>query len=190
MNRSAPFQPPSAAAPQLRLHPLASAVSVLCILTGSAWAQTPGPAAAAPLERVEIVGNSPVPGTGIERDKVPGNVQHLGGAKLRDADARNLPDLLRGQVGGVNVVETQGNPYQLEVNYRGFNASPMLGQPQGLSVFLDGVRLNEAFGDVVNWDLVPRNALSSLTVMPGSNPVFGLNTLGGALVLEIGRAHV
>lgn len=171
----------------LQPHRLAWAACLAAGVIGSAWAQAPAaiPTAApgAALERVEIVGSSPVPGTGIERDKVPGNVQHLGAAKLREADARNLPDLLRSQVGGVNVVETQGNPYQLEVNYRGFNASPLLGQPQGLSVFLDGVRLNEAFGDVVNWDLVPRNALSSLTVMPGSNPVFGLNTLGGALVL-------
>lgn len=171
---------PSAAAPAAwRLRSLALAAASCCLLSGQAAAQS----TAASLERVEIVGTSPIPGTGLDRDKVPSNVQHLGGARLREAAAQNLPDLLRSQVGSVNVVETQGNPFQLEVNFRGFAASPLLGQPQGLSVFFDGVRLNEAFGDVVNWDLVPRNALASLTVMPGSNPVFGLNTLGGALVL-------
>lgn len=138
---------------------------------------------AALLDRIDVVGTSPLPGIGIDRDRLPANVQQIGGARLREVGAQNLPELMRSQVGSVNVVETQGNPHQLEVNFRGYTASPLLGQPQGLSVFLDGVRLNEAFGDVVNWDLLPRNALASLTVMPGANPVFGLNTLGGALVL-------
>jgi outer membrane receptor protein involved in Fe transport len=75
----------------------------------------------------------------------------------------------------------QGNPFQNDVLFRGFSASPLLGTPQGMSVYVDGVRVNEAFGDVVNWDLIPKNAISSVTVIPGSNPVFGLNTLGGAL---------
>jgi len=59
----------------------------------------------------------------------------------------------------------------------------LLGAPQGLSVFQDGVRINEAFGDVVNWDLLPQSAISSIQLIPGSNPVFGLNTLGGALAI-------
>lgn len=176
-------RPAAGAPPAWRRRSLALAAAACCLLSGQAAAQS----AAAPLERVEIVGSTPLPGAGVERDKLPANVQHLGGTRLRDAQAQNLPELLRGQVGSVSAVETQGNPWQLEVNFRGFNASPLLGQPQGLSVFLDGVRLNEAFGDVVNWDLVPRNALASLTVMPGSNPVFGLNTLGGALVLTSKR---
>jgi outer membrane receptor protein involved in Fe transport len=125
-----------------------------------------------------------MPGTGIDRDRVPSNVQSLSGARLREQQELNLAELLRRHVASVNVVETQGNPYQLELNYRGFTASPLLGQPQGLSVFLDGMRVNEAFGDVVNWDLIPRAALSGMTLMPGSNPLFGLNTLGGALVLQ------
>jgi iron complex outermembrane receptor protein len=77
----------------------------------------------------------------------------------------------------------QGNPFQADVNYRGFTASPVLGTPQGLSVFQDGVRINEPFGDVVNWDLIPQSAISSIQLIPGSNPSFGLNTLGGALAI-------
>ena len=61
---------------------------------------------------------------------------------------------------------------------------PLLGAPQGLSMYLDGVRLNEPFGDTINWDLIPTNAIRSVNVIPGSNPIFGLNTLGGALSLE------
>ena len=79
----------------------------------------------------------------------------------------------------------QGNPFQPDVNYRGYTASPLLGTPQGLSVYMDGVRLNQPFGDVVSWDLIPRMAISStITLMPGSNPLFGLNTLGGALSIQ------
>ena len=78
----------------------------------------------------------------------------------------------------------QGNPFQPDINYRGYTASPLLGTPQGLSVYMDGVRLNQPFGDVVSWDLIPRLAISSTTLMPGSNPLFGLNTLGGALSIQ------
>ena len=78
-----------------------------------------------------------------------------------------------------------GNPYQPDLTFRGFTASSLLGTPQGLSVFQDGVRINEAFADVVNWDLLPRNAVASMQLLPGSNPVFGLNTLGGALTMAM-----
>ena len=64
-------------------------------------------------------------------------------------------------------------------------AGRSLGTPQGLSVYMDGVRLNQPFGDVVSWDLIPRvGDLPRSTLMPGSNPLFGLNTLGGALAMQ------
>ena len=50
-------------------------------------------------------------------------------------------------------------------------------------MFQDGVRINEPFGDVVNWDLLPQSAIAGIQVIPGSNPLFGLNTLGGALAI-------
>ena len=70
------------------------------------------------------------------------------------------------------------------MNYRGYTASPLLGTPQGLSVYMDGVRLNQPFGEIVSWDLIPRIAISTSSLMPGSNPLFGLNTLGGALSIQ------
>ncbi len=95
------------------------------------------------------------------------------------------------RLGSVHVNEMQGNPFQPDVNYRGYSASPLLGTPQGLSVYMDGVRMNQPFGDVVNWDLIPRSAISAITLIPGSNPLFGLNTLGGALSIQTkdGRSH-
>ena len=61
------------------------------------------------------------------------------------------------RMNGVHVNEVQGNPFQTDVNYRGYTASPLLGTPQGLSIYMDGVRLNQPFGDVVSWDLIPQN---------------------------------
>ena len=143
------------------------------------------------LPRVEVIRVTPVPGLGVPKDQIPGNVQSAGDQALRDAQSLNLPEFLSARMPSVTINEVQGNPYQLDVNYRGFTASPLLGTAQGLSVFLDGVRVNEPFGDVVNWDLIPRAALASITLMPGSNPLFGLNTLGGALALHTknGQSH-
>jgi iron complex outermembrane receptor protein len=173
---------PSIRTPRWRRHPVACAG--LSLIAGLAQAQTQATAAAdGSLPRVEVVGATPLPGVGVPRDQIPANVQILGDRRLRQAQSLNLPDALSTLMPSANVNEIQGNPYQMDVNYRGFTASPLLGTPQGLSVFQDGVRINEPFGDVVNWDLVPRAALASITLMPGSNPMFGLNTLGGALTL-------
>lgn len=138
------------------------------------------------LPRVDVVGTSPLGGA-QPVDRVPAAVQTVNARQLRERGALNLAELFGGHLRGVNVNETQGNPWQLEVNYRGFTASPLLGVPQGLSVFVDGVRVNEAFGDVVNWELIPRNAIAGLTLHPGSDPVFGLNTLGGAIAVDLKR---
>jgi iron complex outermembrane recepter protein len=137
-----------------------------------------------PPEVVEIIGVAPIPGLGVPRDLLPSNVQTFGSAELRERQGASLPDLLGRSAASVNVNETQANPLQPDVNFRGFTASPLLGTPQGLSVYLDGVRVNAPFGDTVQWDLIPLRALQSVTLVPGSNPLFGLNTLGGALALQ------
>ena len=74
-----------------------------------------------------------------------------------------------------------GNPFQPDVNFRGYTASPLLGTPEGISVYVDGVRQNQPFGDVVSWDLIPKDSISEMTLIPGSDPLYGLNTLGGAV---------
>jgi iron complex outermembrane recepter protein len=170
-------------------HRQRHALAAAACAAAAGWA--PAQVVDTPAQRVEIIGITPVPGTGVPRDQIPANVQSADDARLRRLQSLNLPDFMLVQLPSVNVNQIQGNPYQMDVNYRGFSASPLLGTPQGLSVFLDGVRVNEPFGDVVNWDLIPRGALSTLSLLPGSNPLFGLNTLGGALVLQTkdGRTH-
>ncbi|MFZ2629559.1 MAG: Plug domain-containing protein, partial [Rugosibacter sp.] len=133
----------------------------------------------AELPVIEVAGVTPVKGLAQPRGEIASHVQSISNHMLHDHhSATALPDLMNSQLTGVSVNETQGNPFQAEVNYRGFTASPLLGAPQGLSIYQDGVRINEPFGDTVNWDLIPRLAVSALDLIPGSNPLFGLNTLG------------
>jgi outer membrane receptor protein involved in Fe transport len=132
---------------------------------------------------VVVVGTTPLPGAQIDRDTIPAPVQSATADDVARTHALDLSAFMSRTLGSVYVNDVQNNPLQPDVSYRGYTASPLLGTPQGLSVYLDGVRLNQPFGDVVSWDLIPREALASLTLVPGSNPVFGLNTLGGALSL-------
>ena len=131
--------------------------------------------------KIEVISTTPLPGIGTTIDQVPSNVQSVSSKNLTKQHTLELSDYINNNLGGVTITEGQSNPYMADVNFRGFTASPLAGAPQGLSVFQDGVRINEPFGDTVNWGLIPQSAISSVNLMPGSNPVFGLNTLGGAL---------
>ena len=135
-------------------------------------------------DKVEVISTTPLQGVGLAKELIPANIQSVKGEDMVNQNNLSIADFLSSGMLGINVNEVQNNPYQPNVNYRGFTASPLLGTPQGLSVFVDGVRVNEPFGDVVNWDLIPLNAISGMNLIPGSNPVFGLNTLGGALSIN------
>ena len=163
----------------------------LALAPVAALAQAPEPDIVRSLQPVEILGQTPLPGLVQQRDRYPGNVQLADDGAIERAKSANLPDFMNRRLTGITVNEVQGSPFQVDVNYRGHRLSPTLGTAQGLSVFLDGVRINEAFGDVMNWDLLPEAAIANLALVPGSNPLFGLNTLGGALVLttKSGLSH-
>ncbi len=133
------------------------------------------------LNAVEVVGTSPLPGLGIEEDKLPYDVQTINAEQLYKSQTMNLTEFMSRNLSGVNINDIQGSPFQADITYRGFRLSGILGSSQGLSVYLDGVRVNEPFGDVVNWDMIPEAAINNVTLVPGSNPIYGLNTLGGAL---------
>ncbi|MFO1396923.1 MAG: TonB-dependent receptor [Burkholderiales bacterium] len=173
--------------PRARRHVVALALGTL---TG---ATVPVHAADAPetLPPVEVVGITPLPGIGLREDQVPAPVQAAQSPAITRSNAIDLTGFMNRFLGSVYVNDVQGNPFQPDVTYRGYTASPLLGTPQGLSVYLDGVRLNQPFGDVVSWDLIPLAAIASIELEPGSNPLFGLNTLGGALSMQTkdGRAH-
>ena len=100
------------------------------------------------------------------------------------ASGLDLADFMRRELGSVFVNEAQGNPLQPDVQYRGFVGSPLLGLPQGIAVYQDAMRANEPFGDTVNWALIPKSAIDRVLLLPGGNPLFGLNALGGALAIR------
>ncbi|WP_207224990.1 TonB-dependent receptor [Rivibacter subsaxonicus] len=137
--------------------------------------------ASATLPDVEVIGTSPLPGQGIDRDLLPYSTQLIRRERIDAAKADTLSDLLNRRVPGVQLNEVQGSPFQSDLTYRGFRASALLGTSAGISAYLDGVRMNEPFGDVINFDLIPEFSVSSLSLVPGANPAFGLNSLGGAL---------
>ncbi len=134
-------------------------------------------------QQVEVIGTSPLPGLGVDRDLLPYGTLTLRRAAIDAAQAANTLDLLARRLPGMQANDIQGSPYQGDLTFRGYRASGLLGAPQGLSVYLDGVRINEPFGDVVLWDLLPEFSLQSVSVVPGANPAFGLNTLGGAIAI-------
>lgn len=136
------------------------------------------------LKEVRVINLTPLPGLGQTIEEVPTNVQSATAKDIEQSQAINLADFLNKNFGSVHVNDNSGNPFQVDINYRGYTASPLLGTPQGLSVYMDGVRMNQPFGDAVSWDLVPKSAIQGISLMPGSNPLFGLNTLGGALSIQ------
>ncbi len=143
----------------------------------AASADPPSPAGA------PIIVTAPSGSDTIRLADSPVNAQVLAGDALTADHPANLADLLDASLGSVTLSNGTGNAYQSDVSYRGFQATSLLGSPTGLSVWLDGVRMNEPFGSIVNWDLIPLGAIRSVELQPGANPLFGLNTLGGALVL-------
>ena len=134
---------------------------------------------------VEVIGTAPLPGLDTPVEQVPSNVQSFGARDIDRQRTGGVAEFLNFNANSTSLNSPTGNSYQPDISFRGFTASGLLGTPQGLSVFQDGVRINEAFADVVNWDLLPKNAVSSMQLLPGSNPVFGLNTLGGALTINM-----
>jgi iron complex outermembrane recepter protein len=150
--------------------------------SASLWAIDPvGPQ---PLQEIVVVGTTPVPGMALDVDKVAGNVQTLRASDLAQDGNSSLTNGLNTRLGSVNINDTLADMFQPDILYRGFEASPILGTPQGLAVYQNGVRINEAFGDTVNWDLFPDIAIDRIDIV-SANPLFGLNALGGAVAVSM-----
>ncbi len=136
------------------------------------------------MEPIEVIDVTPIHGVGLPKDKIPANIQTATNTEVDSAQSLDLAEFINRNLGSVHINEAQNNPFQPDVRFRGFTASPLLGLPQGLATYQDGTRVNELFGDTVNWDVIPQSAIASINLMSGSNPLFGLNTLGGALSLK------
>jgi outer membrane receptor protein involved in Fe transport len=158
-------------------------VLLVCVCIPS-WAVSTEVENTVELPTMEIVNPTPLMGSGLELDRIPSMVQIADDEDFAAAQTQNMSELLELQFSGITVNNLQSNPYQKDIRYRGFTASPLLGNPQGLAVYVNGVRFNEPFGDTVLWDLLPDDAVKQMALLPGSNPIFGLNSLGGALSIR------
>ncbi len=124
------------------------------------------------------------PGTALAVDKVPSSINFVDTSDIQRTNSLNVMDALQQNVAGINISNVAGNDFQANIEFRGFVASPVAGTPQGLAVYQNGVRVNEAFGDTMNWDLIPTAAIKSIAVVT-NNPAFGLNALGGAVSVQM-----
>lgn len=150
----------------------------------SLYAESNNPATAMELPTLSVISATPLPGMGIAIEKYAGNVQVIGAEQIENQNPVDMSEMLFRNISSVDINSAQNNPFQNDVHYRGFLASPLVGSAIGVSTYVDGVRVNEGFGDTVNWDLIPEFAIANISVIPGSNPLFGLNTLGGSLSLN------
>lgn len=177
------------------LRPLAAFLVAVSLAPSRAFAadaadEPPSnPSTVTELPQVTVISTTPLEGLGLPLNQIPASVQTADSAEMERQQTLDLASYLNNNFAGVTVSESAANPFQLDIYYHGFTASALLGTPEGLSVYVDGVRVNEAFGDTVNWDLIPQSAISTVTLMSGSNPVFGLNTLGGALSVRTKNGH-
>ena len=149
----------------------------------SAWADTSAPTGYPDLQTI-VVQATAIPGSTVDINKIPGNVQVLTSLDLSREGAASLTNAMNSNLGSISINDDLDDPFQPDILYRGFEASPVLGTPQGLAVYQNGVRINEAFGDTVNWDLFPDIAVDQVELQSAS-PMYGLNALGGAIAVTM-----
>lgn len=133
---------------------------------------------------INVYSATPLPSLGLPLNIIPANIQIATPKAINAQPGVSLADYMSANMQSVSVTEMGGNPWQPEVTFRGYSASTLLGMPQGMSTYVDGVRVNEPFGDVTLWDKIPNFAIGGMQLVPGSNPMYGLNTLGGAIAIQ------
>ena len=162
----------------------AGLAAILASIPLAAASAEEAPGTSTTISPIVVIAPTPLAGPGVEADKLPATTESLDAGDLKRRGSLAITDALEQRTPGLSLSDSQGNGFARALNYRGFSASPLQGTPQGLAVYMGGVRLNEAFGDTVNWDLIPEVAVRRIDLITG-DPAFGLNALGGALSLTM-----
>ena len=160
-----------------------AAACIAALLAWPAGAEDAADDGATRLPDVEVIGVTPLSGAGTPVDRVPYRVQVAGSDDFESDGQTSVYDFFNREMAGASAVDVQNNPYQKNFSYRGFVAGPLLGESVGIAAFLDGVRIIDPFGDVVQSDLFPEMAIARIE-LGNADPAFGFNALGGALVMR------
>lgn len=160
------------------------AAAWLLLAGWAAAAQAEPDLALSTLPGVIVIGSTPVAGADLNRDQVPQASHVLDAGDISRTGVANVTDAVLKNVASATVNDTEGNIFQPDILFRGFTASPVAGTPEGLAVYVNGARFNDAFGDTVNWDLIMPAAVESVNV-EAANPLFGLNALGGSVNVRL-----
>lgn len=129
------------------------------------------------------ISQTPVPtasGQGLDINKVPADVSTVTSHDFEVQYKPSVVDAITARVPAAIGINVDGSDLSPDLFYRGFDVSRISGTSEGLAVYENGVRINEAFGDLVNLDLIPPIAIARADVYT-NNPIFGLNALGGAI---------
>jgi outer membrane receptor protein involved in Fe transport len=168
----------------------AGCIPAFLILSSAALAQDDTPiklaelTTALSLPPITVVGSTPLLGSEVDRDRVPEMTRVLGASDINRTGIPTLTGAMLDSVAAVAINDTEGNVFQPDILFRGFTASPVAGTPQGLAIYVNGARFNDAFGDTVSWDLIAPIAIESVA-LEAANPLFGLNALGGSLSVKL-----
>lgn len=134
---------------------------------------------------VNIISITPVQGSGLDIERVPGKIQTISRDQLSKKKNFSITETLNRETTGISLFNLNSSPMQNDINFRGYVGGPLLGTAQSIAVYQNGMRINESFGEVVQWDLVPDFATHSMQIFTGGDPIFGQNALGGAITMEM-----
>jgi outer membrane receptor protein involved in Fe transport len=141
------------------------------------------------LPEILVTAPTRLPEVPLPTAAVPASVQVITGDEIRASGAVTLQDFMQ-QLPGVSLNDEQGNSYQPDLSFRGFTGTPVTGVPQGISVFVDGVRINEPAVEEINFDLLPLDDIERIELIRGPTAIFGRNTLAGSLNIITRRGGV
>ena len=126
-------------------------------LTSSAPAPASAPANTAAAATSAVEADTGTANVETPLPTVPSASTTVSDDDIKREGTMQVQQALQQQVPGVIISDAAGNPMRAEVSFRGFDASPVSGRSQGLAVYQNGIRINEAFGDTVQWDVIPSN---------------------------------
>jgi len=129
--------------------------------------------------KVFELGQITVTASRIERNlsEVSSYVNIISEKKIRESNAKNVPDLLK-NLEGVYMYDSSGVGTTGRVNMRGFWG----GMSTHQLVLVDGVPQNKGKDKLLDWDLIPLDNIERIEIVKGPNSaLYGDNAMSGVI---------